>query len=182
MKISLILVFIQLIVININAQKYACRTGEVSFFSTTIQEDIDAKTKEAIIVLDTVTGKVYAKMLIKLFMFKKKLMQDHFNENYLESDKYPYGILDAKIIEPIPYYRDGIYNVSLEGVMEIHGVRKPVKIDAVIEVKEGIISTKTEFMVKLKDYKIDIPKIVIKLIAEEIKVNVSGVFAPFNQR
>lgn len=169
-------------IFSLQAQKFACTSGEVSFFSKTPQEDIDAKTNAAVIMLDTSTGKVHAKMLIKLFTFKKKLMQDHFNENYMESDKYPYGILDGKIMEPVPYYKDGTYNVTLEGTMEIHGVKKPVKLNAVIEVKNGVISTKSEFMVKLKDHKIDIPKIVVNVISEEIKVNVHAVFAPFVKR
>jgi uncharacterized protein YukJ len=109
-------------------------------------------------------------------------MQDHFNENYMESDKYPYGILDGKIMEPVPYYKSGTYNVTIEGTMEIHGVKKPVKLNAVIEVKNGVISAKSEFMVKLKDHNIEVPKIVIKVIAEEIKVNVFAVFAPFIKR
>lgn len=182
MKLTMLVLALTLNVFSISAQKFACRNGEVSFFSKTPQEDIDAKTKEAVIVLDTSTGKVYTKMLVKLFTFKKKLMQDHFNENYLESDKYPYAILDAKVMEPVPYYKDGSYNVTLEGTMEIHGVKKPVKLNGVIDVKGGIISAKSEFMVKLKDYKIDIPKIVIKVIAEEVKVNVNAVFEPFVQR
>ena len=126
MKFFLIILFF-LQIHFLQAQKFACRNGEITFFSKTIQEDIEAKSKEAIIILDTTTGKVYTKMLIKLFTFKKKLMQDHFNENYMESDKYPYGILAAKIMEPSPYYKDGIYHVTMEGNMEIHGVKKAIK-------------------------------------------------------
>lgn len=182
MKVSILFLVMTIFVVHVDAQKFVCKNGDVSFFSKTPVEDIDANTKVAMILLDTSTGKVNTKMLIKLFMFKNRLMQDHFNENYMESDKYPYAILDAKIMEPVPYYKDGSYNVTLEGFMEIHGVKKPVKINGVINVKGGVISSKSEFMVKLKDYKIDIPKIVVKSIAEEVKVTVNAVFEPFVQR
>lgn len=182
MKLKLLVLALTLNFLGVHAQKFVCKNGDVTFFSKTPVEDIDANTKAALIILDTATGRVHTKMLVKLFMFKKKLMQDHFNENYLETDKYPYAILDAKVMEPIPYYKDGSYNVTLEGTMEIHGVKKPVKLNGVINVKGGVISAKSEFMVKLKDYKIDIPKIVVKSIAEEVKVNVDAVFEPFVQK
>lgn len=159
--------------------KFISRNGEISFFSKNKLEDIDAKMREAISILDTTTGSISCKVLIKMFMFKDKLMQDHFNENYLESDKFPYAILETKILEPIPYYKDGTYSVTLEGSMDMHGVKRKIKIPGSIEVKGGTIIGRTEFFVKLKDYDIAIPKIVIKNIAEEIKVTVNILYVPY---
>jgi hypothetical protein len=153
--------------------KYICKNGEAGFFSKSKLEDIDGKTKDAVSVLDTLSNKISAKILIKSFIFKDKLMMEHFNENYLESDKFPYAMMEVKIVEPMYYYKDGIHKVTLEGTMDIHGVKKLFKCPATIEVKNKTINGKAEFVVMLKDYNIDIPKIVVMNVAESVKVTVN---------
>lgn len=149
------------------------QSGKVHFFSKAPIEDIEAWNQKAIVVLYTTTKRVQAKIPIQGFEFKEKLMQEHFNENYLQSDKYPYGSLDATIAEDIDFSKDGIYTITLNGTLDIHGVKKPRTIKAELTIKNGAPQKATaNFDVKLAEHKIKIPKVVILNIAEVIKVDV----------
>lgn len=146
-------------------------TGEVSFFSKTPLEDIDAVNKTVSSIINTATNEVAVQMRITNFVFPNKLMQEHFNENYLESEKFPSATFKGKIKEAIDLTVAGTYPITASGTATIHGVTRP------IDLKGTIISTGTSlaltcaFEVKLVDYKVDIPKIVFAKIAEVIKVS-----------
>jgi YceI-like domain len=176
------LLFIAIYSSSTAQMRYICKNGEAGFYSKTKLEDIEGKTKEAVSVMDTITNKISAKILIKTFIFKDKLMMEHFNENYLESDKYPYAIMDVKIVEPMYYYKDGMHKVTLDGTMDIHGVKKPFKCPATIEVKNKTIIGKAEFVVMLKDYNVDIPKIVVMNVADNVKVTVNFTYVPWEKK
>ena len=105
------------------ANTYACTNGKIHFFSASPLEDIEATSKVAVCVLNTQTKKVYSKVAQTSFVFKDGLMQEHFNENYMESDKFPSSVLDMLIVEDIDFAKDGVYDITLKGTLEMHGVK-----------------------------------------------------------
>jgi polyisoprenoid-binding protein YceI len=164
------------------ADSYICQKGMVHFFSATAMENIDATTNVAGAVLNTKTKKVYVKIKQTTFTFKDRLMQDHFNENYMETEKYPLSVLDMVIVEDIDFTKDGTYDVTLKGTLEMHGVKKEREIKGKLTVKNGHPTLGTaEFMVKLADHQIKIPSVVGANIAEEVKVNVEFAFEKYHK-
>lgn len=139
-----------------NAQQYITRTGKVSFFSTTPAENIEAFNNETASVLDAKTGEVVFQVPIKSFKFDKALMQEHFNENYMESDKFPKAEFKGKIVNlsDVDFGKDGTYNVTTKGALTIHGVTRQVSIPGTITVKGGTVTTNSKFNVRLTDHKI----------------------------
>jgi len=164
------------------ADTYACQKGMVHFFSATAMENIDATTNSAVCVLNTKTKKVFCKLKQTSFTFKDKLMQEHFNENYMESDKFPVAQLDMVIVEDIDFTKDGVYDVTLKGTIEMHGVKKEREIKGKITVKNGQpVNATAVFMVKLADHGIKIPSIVGANIAEDVKTDVDFTFEKFHK-
>jgi polyisoprenoid-binding protein YceI len=171
--IKLVLTFILLIPIY-SKGLYFTRSGFVSFFSTTPIEDIKAENQQVTCVLDMETGKTSFRIPIRGFVFPNALMQEHFNENYLESEKYPNALFNGKIenwkdisITSQPQ------KVAISGEMTIHGVTKNVKETGIIYQSKQKINGKATFKVMLKDYDIKIPKIVIKKIAESVDIKMN---------
>ncbi len=158
-----------------NAQKYMTKGGTIKFFSETPMEKIEATNRQANSALDFSNGNFVFKVLIRGFEFEKALMQEHFNENYMESEKFPNSTFNGKItnIKDVNLEKDGVYKVTVEGDMAIHGVTNKVKVNGTLEVKSGKIMGKAVFNVSPKDYNISIPKAVIKNIAEAIQVDVT---------
>jgi polyisoprenoid-binding protein YceI len=138
------------------AQKYFTKTGHISFFSSTAMEDIEAHNYKANAVLDAATGAMEFAVLIKGFEFKKALMQEHFNENHMESEKFPKATFKGSItnIKDVNFKKDGEYKVSVTGDLTIHGETKKVTTNGVFRVKAGVVSAFAEFNVALDDYKI----------------------------
>jgi len=164
------------------ADTYSCKTGMVHFFSATAMENIDATSNTSLCILNTKSKKVVVKIKQSGFLFKDKLMQEHFNENYMESEKYPYASLDMEIAENLDYSKDGEYDVTLKGTIEMHGVKKEREIKGKLSVKNGAPSVATAvFMVKLADHNIKIPSVVGANIAEDVKVDVNFVFEKFHK-
>lgn len=163
-------------------QKVMTKTGEASFFSKAPLEDIEAHNKQVVAIIDLSSKEIAVKMLIKQFNFEKSLMQEHFNENYMESDKYPSATFSGKIEESpeILLTESGEYEVKIVGELQIHGIKKPWETMATLTVKDGKVSAKTNFKVKTADFKIEIPKLVIKNIAETIDVNLNFSFEPIS--
>ena len=164
------------------ADSYICQKGMAHFFSATSMENIDATSNVAGCVLNTKTKKVYSKIKQTSFVFKDRLMQDHFNENYMETEKFPVAILDMVIVENIDFSKDGTYDVTLKGTLEMHGVKKEREIKGKLTIKNGQpVNATAEFMVKLADHQIKIPSIVGANIAEDVKVNVDYTFEKFHK-
>lgn len=157
-----------------NAQKYATKNGKISFFSQTAMEKIEAHNNQVNSALDISNGDFVFKALIRGFEFEKALMQEHFNENYLESDKHPNSIFKGKImnIKDINFTKDGNYNVMVEGDLTIHNVTNKVSVKGTVEVKAGDILADAKFNVLLKDYRIKVPNTVINNISETIEIKV----------
>lgn len=159
------------------AQKNYTKNGNISFFSKTSMENIDATSNQVMCVLDAATANLQFSVLVKSFSFKKALMQEHFNENYMESDKYPKSTFKGTIadISNVNFTKDGTYNVSVTGDLNMHNVTKKVTTPGTVTIKSGKISITSVFSVLLSDYNIEIPKVVEGNISKtiEIKVNVA---------
>jgi polyisoprenoid-binding protein YceI len=158
---------------------YSCRNTTLSFFSATPMEDIDAVTSKGVSAINLKTGAIYFKVAVNTFKFKKPLMEEHFNENYLESDKYPNAEFKGKIVDSnIDLRKDGTYNVTVEGTLNMHGVDKVYREKATIVVQDGKPTASTKFNVHIADHHIKIPTLVVKNIAEDIEVTVKAAYSP----
>lgn len=165
------------------AQKYITKTGFISFFSHTPVEDIKAENNQVASIIDMQTGEVVFNVLIKSFVFEKALMQEHFNENYMESDKFPKASFKGKIenLSAIVTSRNGKYPATVSGDITIHGVTCPLKSTGDIEVKDGKILFVSNFKVLPSEFNIEIPSVVADKIAKEIAVTVRGTYEPMQK-
>lgn len=161
---------------------YFTKTGHIWFFSDAPLEDIEAHNRQVTSILKTETGEMVFKVLMKGFQFEKALMQEHFNEKYVESDLYPESTFKGSItnIDEVDFESDGTYEVNVEGDLSIHGVTTPVEAKGTLEVKENKIIGKCTFQVAVADYKIKIPGAVRDNIAEVIDIHVDMVYEPLN--
>jgi len=172
-KLVFLLAFIAIMTVG-NAQNiYKAVAGDISFFSEMPMENIDAVNKDVKALINTKTGEVAFIVTNIGFRFEKPLMEEHFNENYMESDKYKVSVFKGEIIEPINYTENGKHQVTVKGVLNIHGVEQERVLTGEITIEDGKVSVVTDFVIKLKDHKIKIPKLVVKNIAEEVKVSVN---------
>lgn len=167
----------------LHAQKYFTREGKVAFFSSTPIEDIEAHNSKATSVLDTENGRMQFAILIKAFQFEKALMQEHFNENYMESSTYPKATFKGAVKnwDAIDISKDGEYPITVTGDMTIHGVTQPVESSGILKVSGGNISASSEFPVTVADYDIEIPSVVRDNIAKEVKVSVAIDYEPLSR-
>jgi hypothetical protein len=156
------------------AQKYISKTGHIWIYSHTPMEEIEGHNRQVVSILDQATGDLQYSLLVKSFEFKIALMQEHFNENYMESDKLPKSSFKGKItnLNKIEFKKDGVYPAEVTGDLTIHGVTKPVSATGTIEVKGQIVTARAKFTVSPKDYDIVIPSLVEDKIAKTIDVNV----------
>lgn len=180
MKKFLLLISVMLMTIPSFSQKYITKNGYIGFFSHTPVEDIKAENNQAAGVIDISTGEMVSQVLIKSFHFQKALMEEHFNENYLESDKYPRAEFRGKINDTtkINLQEKGSHNVTVQGDLTIHGVTKPVTADGTIGVTDDGIVADSKFNIAPEDYNITIPGMVREHIAKNVEVTVSMKFSP----
>ncbi|MGM9474775.1 YceI family protein [Pedobacter sp. GSP4] len=163
---------------GIKAQIWVSKTVNASFFSSTPLEDIDAQSKTGASAINVKTNEIIFKINNSSFQFKKKLMQEHFNENYMESDKYPTSDFKGKIVEQVDLTKPGTYTVTVKGNLQIHGVSKEYQTKASLIVANDEIKASSAFNVKLADHGIKIPTIVFKQIAETIQVKMTATYQP----
>lgn len=175
-----ILTLVSAFTTNQEMGKYFTKNGKVSFFSNTDMEDIKADNNKVSSVLDTKSGKIAVEVLVKSFRFKKALMEEHFNENYLESTKYPKAKFDGKIVNlnEVNFAKDGTYTTAISGNLTIKDKTNPVKTSCTFTVKDGKINGKTVFMVAPADYNISIPGVVKDKIAKEIEITTDLDYEP----
>jgi polyisoprenoid-binding protein YceI len=174
-KVIKFAIIILMVTGNVNAQKYITKNGKISFFSDGQAEKIEAFNNQVNTAIDITSGDIVFKVLMKSFEFEKALMQEHFNENYVESAKFPNATFKGKItnLSEINFTKNGKYEAIVEGDLTIHGVTKKVKHTGIIEVKDGKILINAKFPVTLKDYDIKIPNTVLKNIAEIVDITVA---------
>jgi hypothetical protein len=160
-------------------QLYSTQAGETNFFSETPVENISASNKTVGAILNTSTNEVAVSMKMTAFDFPNKLMQEHFNENYMESEKFPTGVFKGKIVEVIDFAKNGTYDVTAKGQLTLHGVAQARDLKGKLTVENQKITLVCDFVVKLVDHKIDVPKLVFAKIAEVISVKAKYAFTPY---
>ena len=172
--LSTLILIATLAIGSAQAQKFITKSGNIRFFSSTPIEDILAHNRQVNSALDQQTGDFVFRVLMKSFQFEKALMQEHFNENYVESDKFPNATFTGKVtnIKDIDFDKNGIYNAIVEGDLTIKGVTKKVSEKGTFEVKDGKVIGKSTFNVLVEDYGIKIPGAVAKNIAKSIQIDV----------
>lgn len=160
---------------GVSAQRYMDRAGHASFFSRAPLEDIEAHTDQALCLLDATTGEVATSLLMKTFRFAKSLMQEHFNEKYVESDKYPKATFTGRItnMDDINVAQKGVYIANVQGEITIHGETRPLQTPVSLAVGDNGIEANATFPLKVKDFKITIPSLVARNIAEVIEVRLA---------
>jgi hypothetical protein len=153
-------------------ERFFTKTGKITFLSTAPLENIEAVNKTAGAVLDTKTGAVQVMVLMRGFEFKKALMQEHFNENYVESEKYPKAEFKGTIVNngEVNYTRDGTYPVTAKGQLSLHGVTKEITIPVTLKIEGGKIEATSAFPVLLADHRISIPNLVKDKISKQVNV------------
>lgn len=160
-----------------SGQKYYTKSGQISFDATSSSspEKIEGVNRSAICVVDSKTGNLQLAVLMKGFAFERALMEEHFNENYVESTKYPKAEFKGEIkdISKVDFTKDGTYTVKVKGQLSLHGVSNEVEAEGKIKVQGGKISAQTEFSVKLSDYKVSVPGLVADKVAKVAKINVT---------
>ncbi len=160
--------------ISASAQRFKMEKSKISFFSSAPLEDIDAYNTESVGLIDMEKMTFAFSVPITGFQFKKKLMQEHFNENYLESEKFPKAYFQGKIVGLTE--KTGKQSVFAKGVLTIHGVSNDVTIPSTIEFNANGLKVEAKFKVKIADYNIEIPKMVLMNIAEIVDVTVKTEF------
>lgn len=161
--------------IQLSAQeKFYTKTGKISFFSSTAIEDISAVNRSVVCLLNSSSGDIQFAVLIKGFEFKKALMQEHFNAEYLESDKFPKAEFKGLVADnsSVNYKTNGTYPVIVKGKLSIHGVSKDVESSGNITVKDGKVLANSSFNVSIDDYQITVPSLYKDNISKTIKVTI----------
>ena len=163
--------------------KLFTRNGKINFFSKTTAENIDANNNEVFSIIDPQKNEVAFQVLNTGFKFEKALMQEHFNENYIESSKFPKATFQGTITDPslVDFNKDGNYNVTVTGSLLMHGVTNKVTIPATIHIADKKVSAESKFSVKLADYNIKIPSVVANQISESVAVSVNCQYEPYNR-
>ena len=154
------------------AQPLITRNGYIGFFSKTPLENIKAENRQVNAVIDLQKKNIAFAALIKSFLFEKALMQEHFNENYLESHKYPKASFSGSYTGEVNLAKDGIYNIIVKGKLTLHGVTRMIEKPATLEVQGGKLTGRSNFKIKPADYNIKLPAVVKDKIAQQIDVAV----------
>lgn len=174
MKRFVLLFFLLSHAVEIQGQAIRSESGYVRFFSDALIEDISAENDQASAIFDVGSGEAVFLIPISGFEFRKSLMKEHFNENYLESAKYPEAYFRGKISGYNPGSSSS--KAIAEGEMTIHGVKRRVTIPGTITKQSGQLILEAVFQVVLMDYKVEIPTLMFQNIAEEVEVKVKFVF------
>ena len=172
------------ITFSASAQKFMTKNGFIRFYSYTPLEEIKADNNQVASVLDTGTGDIVFQVLIKSFHFERALMEEHFNENYLESEKYPKATFKGKItnLSSVDFSKNGTYNATVEGDLMIHNVTKKITVKGSIEVAAGGINADSKFNIDPEDYNISIPGVVRDKISKSLEVTVSMKYSPLENK
>ena len=181
-----VLLLLAALPIHGSAQKWFTRDAKVQFDATakSSPEDIKASTNSGALVIDQASSRLEASVLVKGFQFEKALMQEHFNENYMESTKFPKAQFKGKIDDPskVVFDKDGTYATTVSGDLTIHGVTKAVTVPATFSVKKNEIAVAATFAAVLADYGVSIPSLVADKLGKEAKIKIEGTLEKANPR
>lgn len=162
--------------------KYIAKNAYISFFSSTPLENILGESNEAVTILDGSNGKIVFQALMTTFHFKRALMEEHFNEEYMESAKFPKGKFDGTIVDFKPeMLTSPIANVQVSGELSLHGVTKTITVPATIGLENGKLTGTSKFKVVPEDYGIQIPAIVRDKIGKEMEITVKVSYQPLSK-
>jgi hypothetical protein len=162
---------------GIFAQKYSADKGQIVFFSDAPLEDIRAVNTVVGSLFNASSGDVVFIAKIRDFVFEKSLMREHFNEKYMESEKFPKATFQGKITG----FKTGVtgeQKVQAVGKLTMHGVTKDINVPGIIAFHSNGLSMKSTFIVKLEDYNIKIPRLVWQNIAEDVEVKIEFTYKP----
>jgi len=166
--------FVLLTNLLVQSQVLTSQEVTLSFFSDAPIEDISAESHTGVSALDLESRSIYFKVAIRSFEFRKSLMQEHFNENYMESHKYPHAEFKGQLTSEVDFSAAGTYPASVEGELTIHNVTKTYSVKGELRVTNREITALASFPVKLVDHDIKIPRLLIKNIAEVVEVSVAA--------
>jgi len=154
----------------ISQEKYFEKDGYVSFFSHSLVEDIKADNNQVLSIIDTETGEIAIQLLMRSFLFKKALMQQHFNESYVESHKYPKAVFKGQILNYNDLNSENT-ETEIKGILTVHGKDKEISLRATVQINEDTIELSGDFTVEVASFDIKIPGVVRNNIAKIIKVS-----------
>ena len=177
------MVFFFLIFSAIAQDVFFTRTGHIYFISHTEAIDIDANNYQVASFLDIATGKIQCAVLIKSFEFTLATAKEHFNESYMESEKFPKATFKGEIInlEEINIEKPGVQKIIVRGEIVIRGISKNIEVTAELTVKENEIIARSEFVLEIADFNIRVPKLVEQRVAKQIAVTVNMVYSPYKK-
>ena len=182
MKRLFLFLFFLNIVLAVNAQKYMTKNGYIGFYSHTPMEDIKGDNNQVVGAIDISTGEMVFQALIKSFHFDRALMEEHFNENYMESSKFPKtkfkGTIDGfnKAMLKAP-----VASIKITGQLNVHGVEKTITVPGTIGLEDGKLVATAKFKVTPEEYGIVIPSLVRDKIGKEMEITVKDTYVPFGQ-
>lgn len=164
------IIFLLTVSATAQAQIYQSTKTEVSFFSKTPLEDISAVSREATALIDFGKNKLAVRIPIKSFHFPNGLMEEHFNENYMETTKFPNAQFTGDLSTPVDPTKPGTYKVKATGQLTVHGVTKPRTLEGTLVIADGKAALTSAFNIQLVEHNIEIPTAVLMKIAESIDV------------
>lgn len=173
-KFSLSILVMTCTFYSIGQTKYYTKTAKINFYSKAPLENIEAVNKTVTAIVNSKTGEIQFSVLVKGFEFEKALMQEHFNENYMESSKYPKSQFSGTIQDndAVNYTKDGAYTASVKGTLTLHGIAKEIIVPGNITIKNGVPTLHAAFAILLSDYNISIPSLVKDKISQTVKVTI----------
>lgn len=175
-NLSLVLLLVASAVVSITAQKYFTKNAIIEFHSDSKVEKVEAINTTSTTVFDLASGRIEFACLINAFVFEKALMQEHFNENYLESTKYPKSTYKGSLqnLQTLNLSKKGTYKTTTTGELTMHGVTKTITAPVVFVVDETGIHASSNFSVKCSDYGIKIPSVVQNTISNEVDIKIKA--------
>ena len=182
LKKLLILVLLVASVGAFGQGKFIAKNAYISFYSSTPMEDILGESNEAVTILDSSNGEIVFQSLMSTFHFKRALMEEHFNENYMESTKFP----KAKFKGTIEGFKKEmltapVVNIKITGVLNVHGVDKTVTVPGTIGMEGGKLVATSKFKVAPEDFGIVIPSLVRDKVGKEMEITVKAGYLPYGQ-
>lgn len=184
-KILFLFLMTNLFTAGFAQDRFFTKKGQVTFDATTQDspEDISARHNTLVAVLDIKSGNIQFSTLMKAFVFKKALMEEHFNENYVESEKYPKCEFKGSIVNNaiINYSKDGTYPAKVKGIMNLHGVSKEMEASGSVIVSAGVPQLMSTFSVLLSDFKISVPSVVSDKVSKKARISIDCTLEPLKK-
>ena len=172
MRKIVLVVLLTVVFTLLNAQKYITKTGNIDIYSETSLFVIEAKNQKVASILNSENGEVVASTLVRSFKFHEALVEEHFNENYMESHVHPKAVFKGKIdnFNTVDLSKDGTYKINIIGDLTLHGETNPVNTNGKLIVNDNKINASVEFFVSLSAYKIKVEEKYKDRIKDEIKL------------